>query len=58
MLTELGVIYVSLQAAMPAALAVFPQTATFSVQDLEPEFHNLVDENGNPITELYSNKGL
>jgi sideroflexin-5 len=58
MLVELAVIYGSLQAAMPAALAVFPQTAKFEVSDLEPEFRSLTDRTGRPITHLYANKGL
>jgi sideroflexin-5 len=55
---ELGAIYLSLQAALPAALAVFPQTAQFPVEALEPKFHNIVDKFGNKIRFLYANKGL
>ena len=55
---ELSIIYASLQAALPAALAVFPQTASFHADELEPAFHNLTDAAGRKIDRLYSNKGL
>lgn len=55
---NLGSIYLSLQAGLPAALAVYPQTAKFDVKDLEPKYHNLYDRYGQPITTLYANKGL
>lgn len=58
LLVELGVIYLSLQFSLPAALAVFPQTARIDVRDLEPEFANLVDSHGVKITHLSANKGL
>jgi len=58
MLLEIGIIYLSLQGALPAALAVFPQTAKFDVKDLEPKFQGLKDYTGKPITHLYANKGL
>ena len=38
--------------------ALFPQVTKINTSKLEPEFHNLKDKNGNPITELYYNKGL
>lgn len=71
---ELGIIYGALQAALPAALSVFPQvispaflplhlldlpqTLELPVKDLEPQFHSLVDSKGQPIQLLYANKGL
>jgi tricarboxylate carrier len=58
MLLEIGIIYLSLQGALPAALAVFPQTAKFNVKDLEPQFQNLKDVNGNKVSYVYANKGL
>lgn len=58
LLLELGLIYTSLQLALPAALAVFPQVATFDVKDLEVEFHNLVDKSGDHIKYVHANKGL
>ena len=55
---ELTTIYASLTAAMPAALAVFPQTMALDVNTLEPEFHGLKDSKGAAVTTLYANKGL
>jgi hypothetical protein len=55
---ELAIIYASLQAALPAALAVFPQTASFSADELEPEFRDCVDSQGRKVTTFFSNKGL
>jgi hypothetical protein len=55
---ELAIIYMSLQAALPGALAVFPQTATFDVSRLEAEFQGIKDSKGRPIAQLFSNKGL
>jgi hypothetical protein len=55
---RLTFIYIALQAALPAALAVFPQTITYKVEELEEPFRHLIDANGKPITTLYSNKGL
>jgi|EP00505_MAST-04D_sp_SCG-Rhode-Island_P004235 tricarboxylate carrier len=43
---------------LPASLALFPQIAEIDTSKLEPEFQNLVYENGDPITKLYYNKGL
>lgn len=42
----------------PISCAVFEQTARANVNHLEPEFQNLKDSNGQPIQELYYNKGL
>jgi hypothetical protein len=58
MLLELSVIYLSLQAALPAALAVYPQNITLKCNELENQFHNLKLSDGTIVKELYSNKGL
>lgn len=55
---ELAVIYVCLQLALPAALAVYPQTAAFPVEGLEERFRGLRRKDGSRITVLYANKGL
>jgi len=55
---ELAIIYASLQAALPAALAVFPQKAKISVDKLEPKFQHLWDKKGRKTEYLYANKGL
>lgn len=44
--------------ALPLTLGIQPQTMVLKAQDLEPEFQNLKDRNGQPITEIYANKGL
>lgn len=54
----LGVITVCLWAALPLAIAMFPQTAEIDVDRLEPEFKNKKDKSGNVYSKLYFNKGL
>ncbi|KAJ3413462.1 hypothetical protein HDV05_008031 [Chytridiales sp. JEL 0842] len=48
----------SLMAALPCSIALFPQTASISVNSLEPRFQNLKDANGNRIETVYFNRGL
>jgi hypothetical protein len=55
---ELAVIYLSVQAALPAALAIYPQRYEVPVSKLEPQFRSLVDSSGRPIKVVYGNKGL
>jgi len=43
---------------LPVAVAIFPQMSSIPVSRLEPKFHNLKDQQGNPITTLYFNRGL
>lgn len=43
---------------LPATIAIFPQTGTISVDQLEPRFQALIDRHGNPIHALQYNKGL
>jgi hypothetical protein len=57
-LFRLSFIYLSLQGALPAALAVFPQTIELEAANLEEPFRNLKDSKGQPITKMFSNKGL
>ena len=58
-IVQLSLIFGCLQLALPATLAVFPQTAEFDVCNLEPQFQHLVTENTKtPITKLYAQKGL
>jgi hypothetical protein len=37
---------------------LFLQTMEINVDELEPEFHNIIDVNGNRVTKLFANKGL
>lgn len=55
---NLALIGISLQTALPAAIAVFPQRCKVEATSLEPEFHNLRSPEGAPITSVYYNKGL
>lgn len=54
----LGVIGVDLLFAAPMGLALYPPECRLPVSTLEPEFHNLRNSNGEPITEVIFNKGL
>ncbi|KAI7879915.1 Tricarboxylate/iron carrier [Lichtheimia hyalospora FSU 10163] len=53
-----GLIAFCMFTALPAAIAVFPQISSLETSAMEPEFQNLTDSNGKPITRLYYNKGL
>ncbi|CEL97120.1 unnamed protein product [Vitrella brassicaformis CCMP3155] len=57
-LTEVSIISLSLWGALPAAIALFPQKMKLSVTHLEPSFHELRTEDGEPVTEVLLNKGL
>ncbi|KAJ3237087.1 hypothetical protein HDU81_009967 [Chytriomyces hyalinus] len=48
----------SLLAALPCAIALFPQIAEVDVNQLEPRFRNLTANNGDRIKTLYFNRGL
>jgi sideroflexin-5 len=55
----LGVLVGCLAGALPATLAVFPQTAEFDVTKLEPQFQHLTSKTtGAPVTKLFAQKGL
>lgn len=58
LMVELAVIFTSLQLALPAALAIYPQTIKFRAEDLEDRFRHLKDINGKKVEFLYGNKGL
>ncbi|KAI8969829.1 Tricarboxylate/iron carrier [Pilobolus umbonatus] len=53
-----GLIGLSLMTALPAAIAVFPQTGELDTAKMEKEFQGLKDQNGQIIHKLYFNKGL
>ena len=55
MITELFIIYASLQAALPAALAIFPQQFEIPTSKLEI---NLQKQLNSKYTVVYGNKGL
>jgi len=56
--TNLALITACLYIGLGPAIALFPQIGTISVSQLEPQFRGLLDSNGNPISQLYYNKGL
>jgi len=55
---EVVLVTMAFTVGLPAALAILPQTMEIPVGKLEPEFQNLKDKNGAPITSLFANKGL
>ena len=55
---EIATVALSTYIALPYTLAIAPQKMSLKVADLEPEFQNLKDKKGQPITELFANKGL
>ena len=58
-LVQCGIIFVCMAGALPATLAVFPQTIEYNVAMLEPQFQHLTHKTtGKPILKLYSQKGL
>lgn len=57
-LAALTVITMVIGSALPVALAIEPGQMTLDATSLEPEFHNMKDKHGNPITEFYASKGL
>lgn len=57
-ITNIGLIFTTSLVALPFALAVFPQRETLPVTKLEPEFHNLKDSEGKPLTHLEFNRGI
>jgi tricarboxylate carrier len=56
---ELVVITMCLAGALPATIALYPQRLVLNVSSLEGEFQNLKHpKTGEPVTEVYANKGL
>lgn len=55
---DLTLIGTSLLVFLPPAIATFPQVASINPRQLEPRFHELKDQHGDPITQVEFNKGL
>jgi hypothetical protein len=55
---ELVLITACISGMLPVALSILPTTMEMNVNSLEPEFQNLKDSQGKPITTVYANKGL
>ena len=58
MSVEALIFFVCLGTGPPLGCGIFHQTIKTGVNNLEPEFHNLKDSNGNLVKELWYNKGL
>jgi hypothetical protein len=58
LVAEVASIYGCFAALLPAALAVYPQTIEYTPAELEPQFHNLMDAKGQPVTRLFGSKCL
>jgi len=43
---------------LPVALSILPTTMEMDVKSLEPEFQNLKNAKGEPISKVFANKGL
>ncbi|KAJ3310873.1 hypothetical protein HDV04_004566 [Boothiomyces sp. JEL0838] len=48
----------SLMAALPCAIALYPQMASLPVDKVEPEFQNIKKPNGEKVERIYFNRGL
>ena len=55
---ESGIFFCSMVFAPPMGCAMFQQNSSVNVSSIEEKFHNLKDNQGNEIKELYYNKGL
>lgn len=55
---ELVLITGCISGMLPVALSLLPQTMEIDVSKLEPEYQNLKDAKGQPITKVFANKGL
>ena len=55
---ETGLVATSIYAALPAAIALFPQELRIPAERLEPEFRDVVGRDGTPVTHVVCNKGL
>ncbi|CAE7906675.1 SFXN3, partial [Symbiodinium necroappetens] len=56
--TEILLITGCISGMLPVALALLPQKMEIAVSKLEPEYQNLKDSKGQPITKVFANKGL
>ena len=57
-LLEVSLIATELYVAVPLGIALYPQSGKILSKDLEPEFQNIKNENGQIIREFIFNKGL
>lgn len=57
-IANVAVVTGCLWAALPMAIAIFPQYVEMPAKKLEPQFHNLKDKSGKPIETVVFNRGL
>ncbi|OEH77251.1 tricarboxylate carrier protein [Cyclospora cayetanensis] len=57
-LTQLSVIYGCLNVGLPMAVGIFPSTVKIAASELEPQFHDLKDSDGTPVTHVIFNPFL
>jgi tricarboxylate carrier len=57
-LFNIGVSCSILMAALPLSLACFPQEVTVHKSELEPQFQNVINSQGEPVEHFSFNKGL
>jgi hypothetical protein len=57
-LLEISFISFELYVALPMGIAIYPQRGRVNANNLEEEFRNLVNENGQAVREFVFNKGL
>ena len=55
---EISLLVLELYFAVPLGLALFPQYGTLNSSELEPEFQNIKNKQGDVIKEFVFNKGL
>ena len=55
---ETVIFFLCLSISPPLSCALFRQTGIARTRTIEPEFQNLLDSQGNSVTELYYNKGI
>lgn len=48
----------SIQISMPHSFSIFEQEASLSVAKLQDFFHNQVNRFGQPVTQVFYNKGV
>eukprot|EP00053_Salpingoeca_punica_P004891 m.51520 g.51520 ORF g.51520 m.51520 type:complete len:329 (-) comp12997_c0_seq1:463-1449(-) len=58
MVSEIGVIALTIWAVLPFAIAVFPQRDSLPTSRLEPELRNLQTDDGKPVERVWFNKGI
>jgi hypothetical protein len=56
--TLMAMVGASIQISVPLCFGIFKQQASVSVAKLEDSFHNRVNRFGQPVTQVFYNKGV